>query len=146
MILRHLHQIVFVILGLSAIAGVLAYTYATNIDGRLINKPIEIYGDVQTERQYYRPGETVYGTVAFCKSRNTQAVFQWHIVDTYLKVYPEKKSQLAVGCHNVLMEIEVIPKDQRPSPVYFETILRYKINEFNTVEVPLKSNTFTVVL
>lgn len=132
------------------ILGILYLLWATIVDGRMVRKPIIVYEhpngvQMQTDKLVYEQGEMVKGLIKYCKNRHIEVEFQWSLIDTYLKLFPKKKANVAVGCHELTTDVEVIPFDQYPdTDLYFETVLTYKINEFNTVSVPLRTNTFRV--
>lgn len=144
------HHIIFSIAGALCVASILWFAWAAFIDGKLVNRPLTVYDQkpgiqVITDKLVYEQGEVVKGTIKYCKNRNVTAHHQWTLIDTYLKFFPEKERNAATGCHEVLMEIEQIPNDQYPdTDLYFETVLHYQINPFNTVNVTLRTNTFRV--
>lgn len=144
------HQIVFTILGALCSLMILYSAFAIFIDGQVIRRPMIVYDQkpgiqMQTDKLVYEQGETVYGLIKYCKNRNIPATFQWTLIDGYLKFFASKTTNVAPGCHEVLTEIETIPRDQYPdTDLYFETVLHYRINSFNEVDVVLRTNTFRV--
>lgn len=146
---RHSH-IAFMGLSILTMVGIVYLLWAIFIDGIVVRKPITIYDQkegvqIQTDKFIYNQGEMVYGLIKYCKNRNIEVQFQWSLVDSYLKFFPKKRAQAAIGCHEVLTQIEQIPYDQYPdTDLYFETVLIYEINGLNTVYVPLRTNTFKV--
>lgn len=144
------HNLSFILTCFLIAIGVVYLVWASVIDGRLVRVPVVIYDQpngyqIQTNKMSYEQGETVYGTIKYCKNRNMPVSYQWSLINTYLKLFPEKTSNVPTGCHEVLTMIEEIPHDQYPdSDLYFETVLRYKLNEFNTIEIPIRTNTFRV--
>jgi hypothetical protein len=148
------HHLIMSVMMLLTIVGILWLVWATTIDGRWVRRPIVIYDVVMesgqtvqlvTDKLQYNQGETVRGLIKYCKTREIEVEFQWSLIDTYLKFFPKKKAQAAIGCHEVLTDIEMIPLDQYPdTDLYFETVLTYKINGLNTVNIPIRTNTFRV--
>lgn len=132
-----------------ALVGILWIIWATLMDGIYVRIPMVIYEQpngeqMVTDKQEYFRGEMVKGLVKYCKNRKIEASLQWTIIDSYQKSFEKKVSNVLPGCHETLVEIEQIPLDQIKGPAYFETMLTYKINGFNTVEVPLRTNIFHV--
>lgn len=122
----------------------LLMTWFVFVDGRLVRKPIEFFGVIQTEKSIYHVGELVQGRARFCKNRNVPAEFQWIVIGGKLDWYPDRTSNLPVGCHDLLIPIEVILPNQPKGATHFETLLSYKVNFFNTVHVPIETNIFQV--
>lgn len=144
------HQIAFTVLGGLCATAILYTSWAIFIDGKIVRPPLVVYDQkpgiqIITDKLEYNQGEVVKGIIKYCKNRNIEARMQWTLIDTYLKFFPEKTRNAATGCHEVIMEIEQIPFDQYPdSDLYFETVLHYDINPFNTVDVTLRTNPFRV--
>lgn len=144
--MKNCKHYILVIFSWLTLLGICWLIWAIAIDGRLVRKPLDIKTDLMSLTQdIYLRGETVRAYTNFCKNRNIQATIQWHLVDTYLKIFPEKKSNLPVGCRkDLIVEIERIPDDTHPGTYYFEGTATYQINAFNRVTVPLKTKNFIV--
>lgn len=141
---HHTHKLLIAMTILSLL-GILWIIWATLIDGIYMRRPLEVFGEIQTDKLDYARGETVYGLIKFCKNRNMTAEFQWTLIDSYMKVYAKRSGVTLPGCHETLMEIEAIPLDQIRGDAYFETEIVYKINAFNIVRIPIRTNVFNVI-
>lgn len=125
--------------------GAVTLFFLVFIDGHYMRPVIEFEGPVTTEKQVYHPGELVKAKMTFCKYRNEESFIQWHLVDTYLKIFPQRTGGVAIGCYrDLVVDIEIVPKDQIPDTVHFEQILQYSLNPWNTVGVPIRTNDFQV--
>lgn len=136
-----------VLLGLTAIlAFSVLYLMYLSSDGSLFNEPITFNSTLlQTTKQTYKPGETVFAIVDFCKHRDIAANVQWEIVDTVIRFYPEETRSSPIGCFRKEMEVAKIPPDLSPAQYYFVGLIRYRINPLSEVQYRLNTNTFTVV-
>ncbi|HEY8191650.1 MAG TPA: hypothetical protein VIG74_04435, partial [Alphaproteobacteria bacterium] len=132
---------------LFCLVGILWLAWATIIDGQLVRPPLTFQTEpIQVEKEVYHPGEIVRGYMTFCKNRNMTGVVQWSLVDTYLKIYPNRDSAIAQGCYEKkLVEIEVIPMDSYPDMYHYEGTVTYRINAVNTSVVKLRTVPFRVV-
>jgi hypothetical protein len=99
------------------------------LDGNVINPPITFrYGvdplNLQVDKAYYNPGDTVSIRTSFCKSREAKTSSQWALSDTVLTIYAQTAEQnLSPGCYpkagtSTLYAIEVIPPNTRPGCDY----------------------------
>lgn len=138
----------FIIVGLFVVIifGSLFIVWSVFIDGKMVRKPFVIENSMlQTDKETYRPGDMVYARMVFCKHRDIQGTVQWSLVDTYLKLFPPKSGVVAAGCHDLVVEVAKIPLDTYPQPYHFEGQLRYVINPFNDIIIPLQTNEFRVI-
>jgi hypothetical protein len=135
------------LVGMTAIllAAMLSYAYMI-MDGVVYGVPITFDSTtLKTSKSVYRPGEDVQAVMSFCKRRDLEASTQWTLIDTYLKIFPEKKSQVATGCYqDKLVVVETIPLDTYPDTYHFDGYITYKINFFSTVRVHLQTQPFEV--
>lgn len=138
-------HIAALLITVSTLVGVAWLVFAVFIDGHLVRIPLTVAGELTTEFETYHPGDIVRAKISYCKNRQLTAVTQWNLVDTYLRIYPEKSSDVGVGCKNVYIDVEPIPMDIYPDLYYFEGEITYEINSLNIIKVPLKTNTFRVV-
>lgn len=123
--------------------------YFNFIDGRVFNKAIIFTSDIlsiETDKTEYKAGDEVQGHFMFCKKRNITGIVQWTLVDHILSFFPPKSSTVTVGCHDLWAPIAVIPKSiEKHDKMYFEGYIRYQVNPFSTVTVPLKTKSFSII-
>lgn len=142
------HQIsLFIQLAIIA-TGLAIFGYLKYLDGSLVNPPLVINSDpanLEVMKNEYRANEMVLARLDFCKNRELVARVQWHLVDTYLTIFPARESSLPVGCEDVIIELERIPEEAHAGQYYIEGTVTYKINDLREMVYTLKTETFSVV-
>lgn len=119
--------------------------YAIFLDGQVIRKPLTVLDTLcVTEKEYYYPGELVYGQFSIIKNRALRASVQWYLVDTFMFPYVEQNSNIPLGFSDKLIPIEKIPISVTPGVYYFLGTVVYRLNDFNSVNYTFRSNSFIV--
>lgn len=128
---------------------VLGIIYLKFIDGQYVRKPVTFISDpmkIETDKLVYKRGETVHGTIEFCKHWNIKSKIQWSLIDHFLTIYPQKENSISKGCKELDFVIETIPKTTMPEDsLHFEGLLQYQVNPFSVVSIPLKTQSFTIL-
>lgn len=117
-----------------------------NFEGVWYGKPLDVDKVYfKTTQDIYHPGDTIYAYFKFCKKRPLPAVVQWSLVDTILRIYPAKDSDLAVQCYdNAIYPIEKLTDTIPPHSYHFSGTYLYQLNPLKKYVVPLISNEFQV--
>jgi hypothetical protein len=74
--------------------------YYEILDGTVMNPPLTFrYGvdplSLQTDKQYYKPGETVSVYTSFCKKRDAKTTTQWALSDTVLTISRRRQRRIS---------------------------------------------------
>lgn len=126
-----------------ALASLIYYS----LDGIYFNPPVALESSqVFTTKQTYKSGEVIEITYSFCKYRDITGVFQWQSIsdDTNREgFFSPTESSLPVGCYKDLT-IPIGVGSTIPGTYHFTGTISYKINDLNTVIIPLSTNKFIV--
>lgn len=138
------HPLALKVAGIMVILGSLFLVWSIYIDGHWVRVPLVITAPVTTEYPTYRPGETVYINISYCKKRALDAVLQCTLVNDYMTFYSPRHASREVGCGQVRVPIQPLPETAHQGVYHFECAVSYRINGFNTVVVPYRTNDFEV--
>lgn len=140
-----LHRLMIVMFGLVLlVSGTFIYW---NLEGVLFHRPLNhAMLMFQTEQEVYAPGDIVTAKFTTCKNTLAVPIVQWSLVDTFLRIYPQRVAATGkVGCYdNVATEIEKISPSLPDGEYHFSGTLTYQVNPLKTIVVVMKTNTFKV--
>jgi hypothetical protein len=108
---------------------------------------------VQTDKNSYKTGETIYITVSLCKLRDIDATFQWSFLDTLIKsTVPKADSNFPLlACYtNVKIATVDLPKELAlegtpGEQIHLHGYVAARINALRTIGYGLISNNFTII-
>ena len=110
------------------------------------------YNDIQnleTDKDFYEPGDAIVVNSSFCKNRSGQVTTSWSLVDTYVRTYPTKHSQLDKGCFGVpedqWVKIVDLPPELPAGDYFLQGVSSTEINPLKTVEYRYKTKPFKVL-
>lgn len=103
-------------------------------------------GQVLTEKDTYKLGETVGYQLDFCKFTDAPVHVARNLVDGQLIQLSTDKSQgLPLGCHSTLVTTSVVPMTVNPGRYYLDISVTYDVNLLRSITVHYHTNYFSVV-
>lgn len=99
-----------------------------------------------TDKDVYKPGETVTASYSLCTNREIRVINQWSLLDTYLRTYPkhetETSSKECVVNKSIVVETlsVTLPEDE----YVFSGTKTIVVNPLRSITVSMTTNKFKV--
>jgi hypothetical protein len=108
-------------------------------------KTLEVLNNpVPVDKTSYKPGDTIYATVDYCKYTDKTAQVSVAFVDGIIYYMPTTTTNVENGCHKVVVKCAVVP--DMPSGTYHIIVnVLYKVNPVREVSIPYWTQDFQIV-
>jgi hypothetical protein len=146
-----LFPILNIILFTWVMLGSLVLIYFQNFDGVIVHVPLTLKVDaltLKTDKPVYKPGDTVYVQISFCKNYEYTSTTSWNLVNSIIRPFPAKAYTIPVGCVGPeWFPVVKIPTDDAfvgDGIYHLEGTTQIEVNPLRTVYYYFKTENFQI--
>ena len=106
-------------------------------------KVLDVYGNITTDKEIYKAGETVTYTADYCKYKQIPAIGSHALVDGIIIPYSKIETNVPVGCDKLVMPLK-IPEYAPSGEYYLQIDFNYHVNPFKDVSYTFETERFII--